>query len=310
MVHDVLHAKKKLITNTSIFIQIGEQEDAREFLEWIMNRLVEQYDTQRATTYSTMSVDEPPIRRVQVDTVVTTVTQMSCLSCGAVMSDVTDTSQSFLHIQVPPDFGEPVPLSTFFNCTFGQENIEYTATCCSCGVSCRRANRQAFISPGASLVLSLGRCRSDGQKILTRMACDEIVDLRDWCVDGFEACTLYRVDAIVNHNGINVHRGHYTCQVRSPSGHWYCVDDSAVLPIDAPTENLGESISLLLLTRVEQNTPSAAAADGVHTSTSPRAEETLAAYGSCAIAAARPDSDKDDASSATVMIRYIVFPIM
>ncbi len=101
-----------------------------------------------------------------------------------------------------------------------------------------------------NLVICLKRFTPDGQKMHTKVAVDQILDLSSLFSDETpekNAITKYNLRGVVDHHG-GSRGGHYTSQVKDPANDkWYLFDDESVYPLEKPA--FGESTYILFYER-------------------------------------------------------------
>lgn len=75
-----------------------------------------------------------------------------------------------------------------------------------------------------------------GSKIGKHVRFGETLDLREFVSPGRRGRVgLYRLYAVLVHQGKSCNSGHYYCFVRSSSGAWYCMDDESVTQVGLAT---------------------------------------------------------------------------
>ncbi len=147
------------------------------------------------------------------------------------------------------DTNPPTLLSMIANDMISETIDEYS--CDTCAPKRYSAKRGAAIwRLPQNLVICLKRFTPDGQKIHTKVAVDQMLDLNSLFSDETPekgAITTYTLRGIVDHHG-GSRGGHYTAQIKDPANeNWYIFDDESVYPIQSPT--FGETTYMLFYER-------------------------------------------------------------
>jgi ubiquitin C-terminal hydrolase len=124
-------------------------------------------------------------------------------------------------------------------------------SCDKCAPNRHNADRKVAIwRLPQNLVICLKRFTPDGQKIHTKVAVDQILDMQSLFSEESPektAITKYELRGVIDHHG-GSRGGHYTAQVKEPvSSNWVIFDDESVLPIAQP--HFGESTYILFYER-------------------------------------------------------------
>jgi len=78
------------------------------------------------------------------------------------------------------------------------------------------------------LTMFLLRYGAHGSKVTRHISFSERLDLRPYMSMTQSSSVLYRLYAVLVHNGCSTNSGHYYCYVRAPGGMWHCMNDSSV----------------------------------------------------------------------------------
>ena len=60
-----------------------------------------------------------------------------------------------------------------------------------------------------------------------RVSFESTIDIREYCIDGFNDSTNYELFGVINHTG-NVFGGHYYSHVKKKDGNWYLFNDQQI----------------------------------------------------------------------------------
>ncbi|XP_062507774.1 ubiquitin carboxyl-terminal hydrolase 36-like isoform X2 [Corticium candelabrum] len=89
-----------------------------------------------------------------------------------------------------------------------------------------------------------------GSKLSKEVKYDEKLDLRPFMSCKKGPPEMYQLYAVLVHAGSSCNSGHYYCYVRSPGGHWYCMNDAQVYHVNISTV-LGQQAYLLFYARMK-----------------------------------------------------------
>lgn len=229
----------------------GRQEDAHEFLRYVMDSMV----SSSLNGYSTAKLD----RISHETTVVNQIfggyhrSQILCLRC----KEKSDTYDHFMDIML--DIKNAASLERAVD-NFVQPEVldnENAYMCPNCKQKCPAKKKFTIHRAPNIATFQLKRfdySRSMGGKITKCVTFPEKLDLRPFMSQRQGPPIMYQLYAVLVHQGVSCNSGHYFCFVRNSNNLWYLMDDSKVRQVSLGVV-LSQQAYLLFYTRIPNNVP-------------------------------------------------------
>uniref|UniRef100_H0WAQ3 ubiquitinyl hydrolase 1 n=1 Tax=Cavia porcellus TaxID=10141 RepID=H0WAQ3_CAVPO len=205
--------------------QIGEQEDAHEFLQHTVDAM------QEACLSGSNELD----RHSQATTLICQVfggylrSRVQCLNCKG----VSDTFDPYLDITLEIKGARTINEALAQFVKPEQLDGENCYQCSKCKTMVTASKNFTIHQSSNVLVLSLKRfSNSTGGKIAKDVKYPEYLDIRPFTSQPNGEPIVYTLYAVLVHAGYNCHVGHYLCHVKASNGLWYQMNDSKVSPRD------------------------------------------------------------------------------
>ncbi|EFN76140.1 ubiquitin carboxyl-terminal hydrolase 36 isoform X2 [Harpegnathos saltator] len=219
-----IYNKLKSICRTMMH---GQQEDAHEFLRYLLEGMERAYLTRhKATKLDSYSKETTPINQIFGGYIRT---EVKCLQC----QHVSTTFQHFQDLLV--DIRKANTLDEALNGYFSREQLDNNDYKCE---ACKRrvpATKQFTLErPPKVLCVQLKRFSVGGGKISRHIGFKQTIDMSRylWREPGESPKQLtYKLMSVVTHMGPSVNCGHYTAIAQVSSGQYYTFDDACVRPI-------------------------------------------------------------------------------
>jgi hypothetical protein len=129
--------------------------------------------------------------------------------------------------------------------------------CEKCNVLVDAAKAFSIYEAPLVLTIQLKRFRFNGSKISKKIDFTENLDVSSFLSHKHRS-VKYKLYGVIVHHGTTCYFGHYYAYVKSPSGIWYCMNDSSVNQASVSTV-LKQDAYILMYIRDDSGVPSAAA---------------------------------------------------
>ncbi|PNF39062.1 hypothetical protein B7P43_G04858 [Cryptotermes secundus] len=256
----------------------GQQEDAHEFMCYLLRSMKESYLTSyKDYILDSYSMETTPLNQIFGGYIRTEVT---CLQCGSV-STTFQYCQDFIL-----DIHDTSTLDGALAAYFSEECLDGDDAywCEQCHRKVSATKKFSLEKPPQVLCIQIKRFDIMGEKIDKHISFSLRLDLtRFLCPRSAHhgpAPLKYRLVSMVIHDGPSIHCGHYTAVAQTSMGHYYKFDDSLVQAISSSVV-LGSNAYIMMYERepagpsVPQksaaSTTATCAVNGQKTSSSPQA---------------------------------------
>ncbi|OVA03360.1 Ubiquitin carboxyl-terminal hydrolases family 2 [Macleaya cordata] len=255
---DVPSKIQSCITIFSDHFRFGRQEDAHEFLRYVI-------DACHNTCLRINSNNNPPKKTSVVKEIFggELQSQVKCLSCGAESNKIDEI------MDISLDLFQTNSLKDAFQRFFQPEVLDgsnkYKCDKCKKLVSARK--QMSILQAPNILVIQLKRFEGiHGGKIDRSIAFEEVLVLSSYmCKGSQDPHPEYNLFGTIVHSGYSPESGHYYAYIKDATGRWYCCNDSHV-SLATVQEVLSEKVYILFFSRATQRpkpTKTAIATNGV-----------------------------------------------
>ncbi|XP_066292221.1 ubiquitin carboxyl-terminal hydrolase 36-like [Branchiostoma lanceolatum] len=235
-------------------MQFGRQEDAHEFFMNVVNAM------QRACL---MNCNINPNKNVDTSTANTTIvyqvfsgycrSQVRCCRC----SNLSNTFDPFLDL--PLDIrGSSVQQCLERYVRAEQMSDENAYSCEKCKRKCQAVKKLSIHRAPNVLTISLKRFNNMGLKVTKDVQYSETMNLRAYMSQEGPP-VIYKLYAVLVHQGFSCHGGHYYCFIKAPNGVWHMMNDSLVRQVGLNTV-LSQQAYLLFYIRIPSKETGASSA--------------------------------------------------
>ncbi|XP_028313922.1 ubiquitin carboxyl-terminal hydrolase 42-like [Gouania willdenowi] len=220
----------------------GRQEDAHEFLQYTIGAMQKsclagkKLDVQTQGTAFIHQVFGGSLR-----------SRVKCLNCEAVSDAFDPFLDITLDIQTVPSVFEA--LKQFVKPEqLGGDN---TYKCRNCQKMVTATKTFTIHHSSNVLILCLKRFTYMELKIIKNVNYSEHLKLNSFMSESEGEPELYNLYAVLVHNGLSCHHGHYLCYVKASNGQWYKMDDYSVTLSDITTVLKQEAYLLFYIKSVD-----------------------------------------------------------
>ncbi|XP_075919847.1 uncharacterized protein LOC142922793 isoform X2 [Petromyzon marinus] len=236
----------KNITRIAKHLRIGRQEDAHEFLRYVVDAM------QASCLHGHSELD----RYTEATTLIYQIfggylrSRVECMQCCN-HSDTYDTCLDIaLHINNSSDLVEA--FEEFFN----KETLdEYTCRMCCCKGEATKT--MALHRLPNVLTVSIKRYNLYGVKINRNITYPEHLDMQPFTSTSQGEPAIYSLYSVLVHKGADSNSGHYYCYNKISDGQWCCMNDSIVRHVDTKAVMNEQAYMLFYIRSPELNAPPA-----------------------------------------------------
>eukprot|EP00118_Oscarella_pearsei_P005229 m.23746 g.23746 ORF g.23746 m.23746 type:complete len:914 (+) comp28525_c0_seq1:105-2846(+) len=248
------------LKNIAKHLRVGRQEDAHEFLRYLIDGL------QRACLagFSTGSLDRPSQETTAIHQIFGGYyrSQVICFKCR----NKSDTYEPLLDLSL--NIKDCITLRKALEKYIQPEILDGCNKyfCSKCKQKVKAQKRLTVHRPPHVLTIQFKRFEFSsmfGFKIGKEVKFEDTLDLRPFLSNRNGPKELYQLNAVLVHSGYSCNSGHYYCYVKSPAGYWFCMNDSQVRQVSQQSV-LSQQAYLLFYCHVQpksqsqqhsQNTP-------------------------------------------------------
>ncbi|XP_054717252.1 ubiquitin carboxyl-terminal hydrolase 36-like [Uloborus diversus] len=231
--------------------QYGRQEDAHEFLRFVIDNLVQSCLAQR----NVCTKLDPASKET---TIINQIfggyhrSQVTCLSCKTksnkydhFMEILVDVKQNVLSLEKALEKSIQPELL----------HLDNSYSCPKCKTSVAAQKKYTVYRAPNVATFQLKRFdynRSFGGKITKQITYPEKLNMRPYMSEPKGDPVLYRLNAVLVHTGASCNSGHYYCYVKNSNGYWYIMDDQRVHQVSL-NQVLNQGAYILFYVKMESS---------------------------------------------------------
>ena len=237
------------LRNISQFLKIGRQEDAHEFLIYMLDA-IERSSKKFMEMNSNKFIIENNLNTDNlIQKVYGGVTKSSviCLKCKT----PSDTFEQFLDASLEISKAETIEGCFIHYCKPENLTGDNKYLCSNCKKRNDSIKKISYEKLPRVLIVHLKRFDNFRRKIKKHINFKETLDLTR-VVNQKDSQNIYKLIAVLIHEGYSTNSGHYYCYVKNSNGMWYCMNDSSVSPVSL-NFILGQSPYILFYEKENDN---------------------------------------------------------